>query len=222
MSYFVFSDVDETLIKFKSTLVFMSEFLFSSDYAKKNDFSDKQREFDTIVKLNKDSRNSREILNRRFYSIFEGVPQSVLQKFSYHWIQSKIDNEDLFIDETLKAHQEHQKKGAKLILISGSFPEVLKPIQEYVKAEHLICSELEVKDGIYTGRLLKQVIGEEKWNSILDYISGRNIELSSCYAYGDHESDVCFMEKVGYPVLVGGRHDMKEYARKNNWAMIYT
>lgn len=43
MSYFVFSDVDETLIKFKSMLTFMSEFLFHSDYAKANNFSENKK-----------------------------------------------------------------------------------------------------------------------------------------------------------------------------------
>lgn len=129
-------------------------------------------------------------------------------------------NSNLFIDGTLDAYQEHQKKGAKLILISGSFEEILVPIKLHVKATHLICSELEIKEGIYTGRLLKQVIGEGKWNGILDYIAGKNVELSSCYAYGDDKSDICFMEKVGYPVLVGGSDDMKQYAQQKNWELI--
>ena len=220
MSYYVFSDVDETLIKFKSMLSFMSEFLFDSAYADQDDILNKRTEFNTIAELAKDSRNSREDLNRRFYGIFKGISQKTLERSAFAWIHSKIDSGDLFIKSTLTAYQEHQRNGAKLVLISGSFEEVLAPIKSYVKADHLICSELEIKDGFYTGCLLKQVIGEGKWNGILDYIGEENIDWSSCYAYGDHQSDICFMEKVGHPILVGGSLDMKKIAQQKNWELL--
>ena len=220
MSYYVFSDVDETLIKFKSMLSFMSEFLFDSAYADQEDISNKQIEFNTIVELVKDPKNSREDLNRRFYGIFKGISQKTLESAAFSWIHSKIDSGDLFIKSTLKAYQEHQNNGAKLVLISGSFAEILTPIKSYVKADHLICSELELKDGVYTGHLLKQVIGEGKWSGILDYIGEKNIDWSSCYAYGDHQSDICFMEKVGHPILIGGSVDMKKIAQQRNWELV--
>lgn len=220
MSYVVFSDVDETLISRKSMLDFMTEFLFLSDYAKENNFYQKQEEFKALVELSKDTKNSREDLNRRFYHLFEGVSQVVLQTLASTWVNSRIKDGDFFIEKVLSDYQKHQKKGAKLILISGSFQEILTPIKLYVKADYLICTELEAENGFYTGRMLKQVIGKGKWDCIQDYISGKSIELSACYAYGDHESDICFMEKVGYPVLVGGSEYMKEYAKRNNWDII--
>lgn len=220
MSYYVFSDVDETLIRCKSMLVFMSEFLFDSEYAKLNDFSNKQKEFNTIVELVKDPKNSREDLNRRFYGIFEGIPQAILQYSALSWVNKKIGSGIFFINSTLEAYKQHRKNGAKLVLISGSFEEILLPIQAYVKADHVICSKVELENEVYTGRLLKQVIGEGKWDGIREYIAGKNIQLSSCYAYGDDKSDICFMEKMGYPVLVGGSENMKQYAQQRNWESI--
>jgi HAD superfamily hydrolase (TIGR01490 family) len=217
MSYYVFSDVDETLIRFKSMLSFMSVFLFECHYDESYKYSEKRIELNTIVELLQDPNISREALNRRFYDIFQGISQNTLQKAAFDWIHSHIKNNTFFIDSTLEAFKEHQKNGAKIVLVSGSFRELLEPIQLFVKADHLICSELELKDAVYTGQLLKQVIGEGKWTGILNYIGGKNIELSSCYAYGDHHSDICFMEKVGHPVLVGGSPEMKQIARLRNW-----
>jgi HAD superfamily hydrolase (TIGR01490 family) len=216
----VFSDVDETLIRFKSMLSFMSEFLFDSHYDDIDEYLAKRIEFNSIVELLKNPTISREELNRRFYGIFKGISQVILQKSAFEWIHSHINNNTLFIENTLAAYKEHQKNGAKIVLVSGSFRELLEPIQLYVNAEHLICSELELKNGVYTGQLLTQVIGEGKWAGISSYIHGKNIELSSCYAYGDHQSDICFMEKVGHPVLVGGSTDMKQIAQQRNWQLI--
>lgn len=220
MSYFVFSDVDETLIGCKSMVAFMMDFLFFSDYAKSSDLSEKTKEFNALIELSKDPKISREVLNKRFYRMFEGIPQAVMEKSSSSWVSDKINQGDFFVNRVLFDYQQHQRNGAKLILISGSFREILTPIKIYVKADYLICSELEVENGFYTGRILKQVIGNGKWNCIQDYIYGKNVELSSCYAYGDHESDICFMEKVGHPVLVGGSKSMQDYAKRNNWDII--
>jgi HAD superfamily hydrolase (TIGR01490 family) len=114
----------------------------------------------------------------------------------------------------------HKEHGAKIVLVSGSFKEILNPIMSYVKADHLMCSELELQGDFYTGCLLKQVIGEGKWQAIREYVRDKNVDLSACYAYGDHKSDLCFMSRVGHPVLVGNSEEMMSIALKNGWAII--
>jgi HAD superfamily hydrolase (TIGR01490 family) len=220
VSYFVFSDVDETLINCRSILKFMADFLFSSSHEGIIDVAEKRKAFNTIIKWSNDPSVKREDLNRRYYYLFKGITQSALQNAALHWVNEHINREDFFIHQVLIDYQEHQKHGAEIILISGSFREILLPIMAHVNATHLICSELEIKDGVYTGKLLQQTIGEGKWNAIVKYIGEKKVQLSSCYAYGDHISDICFMEKVGYPVLVGGSDDIKQHATKNNWRLI--
>jgi HAD superfamily hydrolase (TIGR01490 family) len=219
-NYYVFSDVDETLIKFKSMLTFMQYFLFESEYAQRNACHDKQNEFSQISLLAKNPKNNREILNRRFYQLFNGISTLELRQNANAWIEEKIRNDDLFVDGMFEEYQIHKRNGAQIVLVSGSFEDILSPIKEYVKADKLICSELEVVNEVYTGVLLKQVIGPGKWLGISDYLEGKSVDLSACYAYGDHESDLCFMEKVGYPILVGGAEDFRKFAQSKNWRIM--
>lgn len=217
--YIVFSDVDETLIRFKSMITFMDYFLYETRYAATSGAEEKRKEFQAINEANTPTAD-RVALNRRFYEMFAGISQAELRESARTWMKDVMARGDLFVHAAYSEQQEHRKRGAELVLVSGSFHDILGPIYEYVGADRLICSELEVEDGVYTGTLLQQVIGDSKWDAISRYIDGRGIELDACFAYGDHVSDLCFMEKVGHPVVVGDSPGMLEVARKRNWRVL--
>jgi HAD superfamily hydrolase (TIGR01490 family) len=217
--YIVFSDVDETLIKFKSMITFMDYFLYETPYAKQPEAEAKRAEFEAIKRENTPSAD-RAALNKRFYAMFAGIRQAELQQAAQAWLQDVMARGDLFVPNALREQQAHKAKGAELVLVSGSFQDILGPIRSHVNADTLLCSELEVKDGVYTGVLLQQVIGDGKWDVISRYIAGRGIELDKCFAYGDHTSDVCFMEKVGHPVVVGSEPRMVALAKQRSWRVI--
>lgn len=218
-NYIVFSDVDETLIKFKSMITFMDYFLYRTSYAGQPAAEAKRVEFEAIKRENTPSAD-RTALNRRFYAMFAGIRQSELQSAARTWLAEVMANGDLFVPSALDEQRAHKAKGAELVLVSGSFQDILGPIRSYVNADVLLCSELEVVDGVYTGVLLQQVIGDGKWDVISRYIDGRGIELDKCFAYGDHVSDVCFMEKVGNPVVVGSEPRMVALAQQRSWRVL--
>jgi HAD superfamily hydrolase (TIGR01490 family) len=218
-NYIVFSDVDETLIKFKSMITFMDYFLYSTPYAKEPAAEAKRVEFEAIKRENTPSAD-RTALNRRFYAMFAGIRQAELQGAARTWLESVMASGDLFVPSALDEQRAHKAQGAELVLVSGSFQDILGPIRSYVNADVLLCSELEVVDGVYTGVLLQQVIGDGKWDVISRYIDGRGIELDKCFAYGDHVSDVCFMEKVGNPVVVGSEPRMVALAKQRSWRVL--
>ena len=218
-NYIVFSDVDETLIRFKSMITFMDYFLYRTPYAKRPEAEEKRKEFQAINEANTPTAD-RAALNRRFYAMFAGISQAELQEAARTWMKGVMARGDLFVQSAYSEQQEHKKRGAELVLVSGSFHDILGPICEHVGADRLICSELEVKDGLYTGVLLQQVIGDGKWDAISRYIDGRGIALDSCFAYGDHVSDLCFMEKVGNPIVVGDSPGMLKVAKERNWRVL--
>jgi HAD superfamily hydrolase (TIGR01490 family) len=217
--YIVFSDVDETLIKFKSMITFMDYFLYEAPYAHTPPAAQKRAEFAAIKQANTPSAD-RTALNRRFYEMFAGIVQAELQAAARAWLDEVLARGSLFVPAAYAEQKAHKQKGAEIVLVSGSFYDILGPIVSYLGADSLLCSELEVKDGVYTGKLLQQVIGDGKWDVISRYIDGRGVALGDCYAYGDHVSDVCFMEKVGHPVVVGGEQRMVEIARQRNWRVL--
>lgn len=218
-SYYVFADVDHTLIRCASMIAFMDFWLAEPEFASTPVAARLRREFAALKQAH--ASTDRESLNRRYYAMFEGVRLEEVQAAARRWSRAMLGGGRLFIEPVYQELEAHQAASAAVVLVSGSFFEVLDPIKSRVGARGLLCTELEVASGAYTGRLRQQVIGDGKWQVILRYLSCQGaIRLEDCYAYGDHISDVCFMEKVGHPVVVGDSPAMREMAEQRRWRVI--
>jgi HAD superfamily hydrolase (TIGR01490 family) len=219
-SYYVFADVDHTLIRCASMIAFMDFWLNDGEFAAPA-ATRLRRQFAALRQAH--TSTDRETLNRGYYAMFEGVRPEELQEGARRWSREMLDGGRLFIEPVYQELEAHQAAMAAVVLVSGSFFELLDPIKSRIGACALLCTELEVAAGAYTGRLLQQVVGDGKWEVILRYLSSQGaIRLEDCYAYGDHISDVCFMEKVGHPVVVGDSPALREVAHRRGWRVIPT
>jgi HAD superfamily hydrolase (TIGR01490 family) len=218
-SYYVFADVDHTLIQCASMVAFMEFWLNDGEFASAPAAARLRREFAALKQAHASA--DRESLNRRYYAMFDGVRPEELQAGARRWSREMLDGGRLFIEPVYQELEAHQAAMAAVVLVSGSFFELLDPIKSRIGARALLCTELEVASGAYTGRLLQQVIGDGKWQVILRYLSRQGtIRLEDSYAYGDHISDVCFMERVGHPVVVGDSPALREVAQQRRWRVI--
>jgi HAD superfamily hydrolase (TIGR01490 family) len=218
--YVVFADVDETLIRYKSMVAFMEYFLFRAPFAAWPLAEEKRKEAAALKAIHS-AEGDRLALSRRYYEIFRGIPREELERAALDWLGRVTARDDFFIPSTFRELSGHKAAGAEIVLVSGSFYEVLAPISRRIGADALLCTELEVKDGLYTGTMLKQVIGEGKWEVARRYLTGRtDVKLEDCYAYGDHLSDVAILEKVGHPVVVGDSASMLELASRRDWRVL--
>jgi HAD superfamily hydrolase (TIGR01490 family) len=218
--YVVFEDVDETLIRYKSMVAFLEYFLFRAPFSAQPLAKEKRAEASALKAVHS-AGGDRLALSRRYYEIFKGISRDELERAALDWLRRVTDRDDFFIPATFRELSAHKAAGAELVLVSGSFYEVLAPISRRVGADALLCTELEVKDGVYTGVMLQQVIGEGKWEVARRYLSGRtDVKLEDCYAYGDHLSDVAILEKVGHPVVVGDSASMLELASQREWRVL--
>jgi phosphoserine phosphatase len=67
-----------------------------------------------------------------------------------------------------------------------------------------------VRDGRYTGEVVRPMIGEGKREAVLALLRDHpgGVDPRECYAYGDHPSDLPMLECVGNPRVVGGNPDL--------------
>jgi HAD superfamily hydrolase (TIGR01490 family) len=218
--YAVFADVDETLIRHKSMIVFLEYLLEQTSFATSGAAARTRRQF-AAIKADHSPSADRLALNRRYYEMFRGLPRAVLQQAACAWVDDAMSGDDFFIPQIYDELTQHKQLGADLVLVSGSFQEVLAPIATKLGADQLLCTELEVMAGTYTGIVLQQVIGDGKWDVIQRYLETRApLDLATCYGYGDHVSDVCFMEKVGHAVVVGNSPPMLAIAEQRHWRVV--
>jgi HAD superfamily hydrolase (TIGR01490 family) len=136
-----------------------------------------------------------------------------------------------FYHEYLKPHlapkvlrrvKYHQQQGHVLILISGSIRYLLEPVVEDLGFHHLLCTDLEIgPDGFLTGRAQGQLCLDSTKRILAEKLAlDSGIDLTSSFAYGNHQADLPLLKSVGYPHVVEPTEPLKNVALNNGWPVL--
>ncbi|MFC5428882.1 HAD family hydrolase [Paraburkholderia denitrificans] len=212
-----FFDVDETLIDQKSMFTFMRFFLRERYGAVGGLMFAWRMRFIRRMSM---CGWSREVVNRRYYGMYEGVRWDALAAAGRRWFAAQEALPGFYIQSTRSELAALKKRGYQIVLVSGSFHPCLTPLAERVGADYVLCTELEVVRGRITGRLLEQTIGDGKAKVVERLMAMLGSNRSQCIAFGDHISDLQMLEAVGSAVVVGSRcAELVELARQRNWTI---
>lgn len=145
-----------------------------------------------------------------------------------HWAKGlKGASYDIVLEQT-----KHFLKGEK----NGFFP-FLRPILALLKETHdiylvtgepefvartvsestgFLSSELEIEDGIFTGKVIKYLAKrEEKEMAIAQLL--KNHDLKDSFAFGDAEGDIGMLSSVEFPICVNPTPGLEEIAKRKDW-----
>lgn len=115
----------------------------------------------------------------------------------------------------------HKKKEHKLILLSVSPDELIEEIGKLLGFHECFGTNLEVKKGVYTGKINKPSLISKNRVKIIKLMEEKyDLDLSKSYAYGNDINDAPVLEAVGNPVAVNPNSYLKPIAVKNNWRII--
>jgi HAD superfamily hydrolase (TIGR01490 family) len=117
---------------------------------------------------------------------------------------------------------DHKRKGHILVLISAGLRYLLKPVARDLGFHHLICTDLEVgPDGILTGRTLGPICTDNRKRELANKLAyDLDMDLSSSFAYGNHQSDIPLLELVGHAHAVEPTSKLRKTALENNWPIL--
>ena len=116
---------------------------------------------------------------------FKGMNETKFQEVANTYSLNHIDT--ILRPKAMEKIAWHQSQGHKVVVVSASIECWLKPWCDKYNLE-LIATQLEIKDGIVTGRLrTKNCYGIEKVNRVKE---AYNLdEYETIYAYGDSRGD---------------------------------
>ncbi|WP_051652809.1 HAD family hydrolase [Kitasatospora cheerisanensis] len=197
----VFSDVDETLIDCKSMFDFL-DFHLGRRYGPAGLRRARAVRADLAAAVA--SGVPRERANRTYYRAWVGEPAAAVGESGRAWFAERAREDGFWIASVREALAAHRAAGDRIVLVSGSFAAIVKPLARHVGAA-VLCSRPEVRGGVFTGGLAgAPVIGEEKRRLVRGVLRALpHVDPARCYAYGDHVSDLPMLAEVGHPVLVG-------------------
>ena len=134
--------------------------------------------------------------------------------------------EEIFADEmsdklipgTLALAQGHLDSGQRVWLVTATPVELATIIAKNLGLTGALGTVAEVRDGIYTGRLVGAPLhGMAKAEAVRAIAEREGLDLSRCSAYSDSANDIPMLSLVGNPVAVNPDSTLRQHARDNEW-----
>jgi HAD superfamily hydrolase (TIGR01490 family) len=115
----------------------------------------------------------------------------------------------------------HRRAGHRIVLLSGSIPFVVQPMARTFAVDHVICSQLDVRDQRLTGRIVDlHPYGKAKAELMRRYAGAVSLDLARSYCYADHHTDVGILRLFGNPVCVNPTEQLRITATRAGWSIV--
>ncbi len=161
--------------------------------------------------------NTQALITKWAYRL-KGMEASTLERYSEIFFEETVKH--YIYPQALESMYMHKAKGATIVLLSASLDFICKPVMKHLHFDDVLCTELEVNNGHYTG-LLKgnYCYGKEKLNRALEYCTLHNCDITSAYYYADSVADIPVLEAVGFPQCVNPKPALLRLARSKGWTV---
>ncbi len=106
-----------------------------------------------------------------------------------------------------------------LLAISGSPIEIVHLFGKRYSFDLVLGSQLEIKDGIYTGGIVSKPVDDKK-KALLQVVEKDGLSLHGSIGVGDTESDVSFLELVTNPICFNPNRGLLDIARTRGWPVV--
>lgn len=112
----------------------------------------------------------------------------------------------------------HRERGDLLAIVTGSTRYAAGPLARELGIEHVVCTELEVVEGRFTGRIREPMCyGAGKIELAGRVAREHGFRLSEATFYSDSITDLPLLEAVAEPVVVNPDPRLARVARRRGW-----
>ncbi len=142
-----------------------------------------------------------------------------LERWRSQFLVEKIDPIILPAAQNLIAH--HRQQGDTLLIITATNSFITAPIAQKLGIPHLIATEAEIIDGLYTGDVAGTPSYQHgKVERLQDWLSTQNQTLVGSYFYSDSHNDLPLLNMVEHPVAVDSDPKLLAIAKQQGWKTI--
>jgi len=129
--------------------------------------------------------------------------------------------EPLVYAEALFLIDEHTRSGRRVIIISASPEEIVRPIAEHIGVNEVIATKVKTDaQGRYLPEIDVYAMGPGKATAMRRLAEIEDIDLEGSYAYSDSVTDLPMLEAVGNPVAVNPEKELRAIAEEREWPIL--
>ena len=112
----------------------------------------------------------------------------------------------------------HRRKGHTLAIISSATRYQIAPVAQELGIEHVLCTRLEVVDGVFTGEIVPPPCWKEgKAEAARELARTHGLKLEKSYFYTDASEDLPLLEIVGHPHPLNPDRELALIAERRDW-----
>jgi putative phosphoserine phosphatase / 1-acylglycerol-3-phosphate O-acyltransferase len=112
----------------------------------------------------------------------------------------------------------HRERGHTVAIVSSATRYQIAPAARDLGIEHVLCTRLEVKRGVFTGRVIHPTCwGEGKATAARGFAAGHDVDLSQSFFYTDSADDLPLLEAVGHPRPLNPDRVLQGIAAERGW-----
>ncbi|HID39332.1 MAG TPA: HAD-IB family hydrolase [Calditrichaeota bacterium] len=213
-TYVAFFDLDNTIFRVNSGKLMVEHALENGLMKRKDIFRTALLSFAYRLSL-----ISAEMIMAKMSALLKGTSEKEMVQFSRKLFDEKL--KEYIRADMVEEIRRHRENGGLTVILSASTTYMCKPVVEYLGMDDLVCSEMEVQDGLLTGRPKgAYCYGTEKVHRLYAYCQEHGFNPETAWYYADSHSDIPVLEIIGHPVCVSPDARLAAVARERSWAVI--
>lgn len=112
----------------------------------------------------------------------------------------------------------HLEKGHTVAIISSATPYQILPAARDLGIDNVLCSELEVEKGYFTGAVLRPTcFGQGKVTAAETLVEQFGVDIEQSFFYSDSDDDIQLLEHVGNPRPLNPNGRLMAIAERRGW-----
>ncbi len=114
----------------------------------------------------------------------------------------------------------HRASGDTLLITTATHSFITEPIAALLGIEHLLATEPEIREGRFTGALLRANFQGGKVDRLREWMQANGAENAEVTAYSDSRNDLPLLEFAQVAVAVDPDPVLRAEARRRGWQVI--
>lgn len=147
---------------------------------------------------------------------YRGLAEKMLEELGADVFEKHLAQE--IYPESRAIVRAHQERGHTVAIVSSAMPYQVEPLARDLGIEHVLCTRLEVENGILTGRIIHPACyGRGKLIAGEMLAEQCDLDLAESYFYTDSVADLPLLENVGRPRPLNPDRRLAQLAKERKW-----
>ena len=212
----VIFDLDNTILNGDSDYSWIN-FLINENYVDKHEYEKRNQYFyDQYYEGNLDYDEWAEFA----LSTIKGKTPYDLEELLSKFLSTVI--EPMINIYALRLLHNHNHDKDIMLLASATNSVLVEPIAKRLGFENIIATEVEIIDGVYTGKVYgRPALAQGKLAKVEEWAVQNNInDFNDTTFYSDSINDLPLLSAVGVPIAVNPDDQLRNLSIKNKWEVI--